>query len=459
MAGKHRKRPQIRSTVVKRGGRGLAAAALSATGLSTAVVTGTTAAFAPNVQLMALVSAASSTAQFFAPSTYYSTDWTDVYGEQQVVPFLLGPQGIADAIASHQDDEDETGVTAGGWGAGQAGTALGILATNDDPEDLDVGLVIFDNNTNRAGGGFWTTYYPFAPLLFTSADPTPTDLPGVTVLDVSYEYNINGNAAVDPLNLIALGNSLVAYVYDYGVQPSVLDITEEDGDVVLHQANGVDKTLEPGTHYVIKDGNIFAEYSADGTAENPNNSTVYVTVDSGDLPLTRPLRLLPGGDILADALDPTLTALVDAGYNDGKGTESDPAIPKDPTVTRPMQPGSSLSALGGAPKNTVQKGTNAGVQTASDDLSDPTNHVTKPLAEAGKLPLSSSLSNSALTTNNITATEAKKASPTADDTGAASSSERPRPLKKIVGDVRASLNKLAGGADENNSEESENNEE
>ena len=76
---------------------------------------------------------------------------------------------------------------------------------------------MLDNNTNRAGGGFWTTYYPFAPLLFTSAAPTPSDT-GIPVLDVGYDYNINGNAATYPINLFADVNSLVAYVFDYGGQ-------------------------------------------------------------------------------------------------------------------------------------------------------------------------------------------------------------------------------------------------
>ena len=49
---------------------------------------------------MALITPANSTSQFFAGTTYYGTDWTDppIYGPQQVVPFLSGPQGIADAI-------------------------------------------------------------------------------------------------------------------------------------------------------------------------------------------------------------------------------------------------------------------------------------------------------------------------------------------------------------------------
>ena len=56
-----------------------------------------------------------------------------------------------------------------GGGRARPGTALGILANNNDDDDLDnIGLVILDNNTNRAGGGFWTTYHQFAPLLLTS---------------------------------------------------------------------------------------------------------------------------------------------------------------------------------------------------------------------------------------------------------------------------------------------------
>ena len=103
MAGKHHKRSRVRSSVAQRGGTGgLAAAAVSATSLSTAFVTGTTPAVAPAVELMALVTPANSTSQFFAGTTYYGTNYEDQYGPQQVVPFFLGPQGIADAIKRRQ---------------------------------------------------------------------------------------------------------------------------------------------------------------------------------------------------------------------------------------------------------------------------------------------------------------------------------------------------------------------
>ena len=159
----------------------------------------------------------------------------------------------------------QTGVTGSGWGAGQAGTAVGQLSQSDLNS---IGLVILDNNTNRAGGGFWTTYYPFAPLLGTTADPTPTNLPGVIVLDVGYEYNINGDAPVDPFNPFALGNSLAAYAFGYG-QVSALNITQEQTEgvdsvkPVLHEADGGTVSLEPGTHYIVKDGNVVQDIPRD----------------------------------------------------------------------------------------------------------------------------------------------------------------------------------------------------
>lgn len=467
MAGRHRRHSHGRSTVAKRGGTGLAAAAISATGLSTAVVTGTTAAVAPNVQLMALVSAANSTSQFFAGSSYYGTDWTDEYGAQQVVPFFRGPQGIANVINAVQDEDFGTGVTASGWGAGQTGTALGILAANDDTPALrSLGLVILDNNSNRAGGGFWTTYSAFAPLLFTSADPTPSDITvdgqPLRVLDVAYEYNINSDAPVDPLNPFAIGNSLAAYAFGYGEESRALDITQptNGGPVFLNDidtdGDGVKDdtiTLEPGRHYIVKDGVVI---NGNGQGEAVPGTTTYVTVATENLPLTRPLRLIPGGDILADALDPALTDLVNAGYNDGKGTTANPAIPQDPTVPRPMKPFSSLSALGADDvQDSVREGATAGATAASQDFADPGNFITKPDSEFRKLPLISSLPNSAVST--VTLTTQNKVSTEAAKSGTASKPQRPRPLKDIADNIRSTLKKLAG-ADRDN-EPSENTDE
>lgn len=406
VAAKHRK-PSRASGVIARviGPGGLAATAVGATSISTALMTGTTTAVAPSVDLVALVTPANSTSQIFAGTTYYRTDWTDVYGDQVVVPFFLGPQGIENAIIAHRDDPEETGVVASGWGAGQTGTALGRMTPS---EKSNVAFVILDNNSNRAGGGFWTTYAPFAPLLATSAEPTPSDL-GVPALDVAYEYNINSSAPVDPLNPFAVGNSLVAYVYGYGAQSRAVI----PDDIIAEAQN------PSGPHYAYvldSEGNVLNK------KELPDSTTTYVTIQSENLPLTRPLRLLPGGDIVADAIDPTVTQLVNAGYNDGKGLPDHPAIPEDPTVTRPMQPGSSLTALGGVPES-VPAGLNRGARTAVENVSNPTNLVGKPLDEAGKLPVISSLSPSTSTNESTLRDDSRSTNESALTTSSRSTNE------------------------------------
>ena len=153
----------------------------------------------------------------FASSTFFGVDYAQPpYGAQQIVPFFLGPQGIVNAIRRNAGEDNV--VLSSGWGAGQTGTALALL--EEHPALDDVKLVILDNNTNRAGGGFWTTYWIFAPLLLTSAAPTPSDL-DIPVLDVGYDYNINGNAATYPINLFADANGLVAYLFSYAGQSNV----------------------------------------------------------------------------------------------------------------------------------------------------------------------------------------------------------------------------------------------
>ncbi len=263
-----------------------------------------------DVDLAALITPSNSTAQIFAGSTYYGVDWPDQgYGSQQVVPFFLGPKGIVDAVDDSADDSRGVVVLSSGWGAGQTGTALAMMQRADDPALDNIELVILDNNSNRAGGGFWTTYDVFAPLLGTSSAPSPSDL-GVPVLDVSYEYNINSNASTYPLNLLSDLNSLVAYVYDYGGQATA----------------PVPAGLEPGKHYVLdRAGNVVATHDLPA-----GTTTTYVTFESDGLPLLRPLRAVPVlGDLVADALEPVSTVLVNAGYKDNS------PIPTDPTVTRP----------------------------------------------------------------------------------------------------------------------------
>jgi hypothetical protein len=262
----------------------------------------------------ALVTPANSTSQIFAGTTYYGVDYSAKYGPQQVVPFLLGPQGIVAAIDRNASDPNIV-VLSSGWGAGQTGTAIGAMQAANDPAMKNLKLVLLDNNTNRAGGGFWTTYWMFAPLLLTSAAPTPSDTTA-PIVDTAYEYNINSDAPTYPINLFTDANSLVAYAYGYGAQAT---------------APMPDEALVPvapgATHYhyvVAPDGTVTEKTPVDG-------NITYVTFQSDGLPLVKPLRSVPViGNMVANVVEPPLTVLVDAGYKDNS------PIPSDPGVTQPV---------------------------------------------------------------------------------------------------------------------------
>jgi hypothetical protein len=383
------------------------------------LVTGTTTTVGPSVELTALVTPSNSTSQFFAGTTYYGHDYTTTDGPQQVVPFLLGPQGIVNAIDQNAGDPDGIVVLSSGWGAGQTGTALAMMEARPGGPPNNIKLVILDNNSNFPAGGFWTTYYPFAPLLFTSAEPSPKDVT-VPVIETAYEYNVNSNAVTYPINLISDVNSLVAYAYGYG------------GEARAPMPSEAFEATPDGAHFhyvVAPNGDAVPVYELN--PETDGNVT-YVTFKSDGLPLLRPVRLLPGGDILADTLEPVLTEIVNAGYKDNE------PIQANPTLTRPMGllPASEtmtmLSRLPGA----VETGVHNGLATAQADLSSPANFVTKPLAEVGKLPGISSPNSastaSTLKTNTVTTNGTNKSSSAPDKTSVAAPPDHPKPLKRIA---------------------------
>jgi hypothetical protein len=267
------------------------------------------------------------------------------------VPFFYGPAGIVAAIDANSNDPKGVAVLSSGWGAGQTSTALAMMQANHDPAMNNLKIVVLDNNTNRAGGGFWTTYWMFAPLLLTSAQPTPTDTT-VPVVDTAYEYNINSDAPTYPINVLSDVNSLVAYAYDYGAQSTA------------PMPNEALAPVAPGDqhyHYVVAPDGTYTK-----TPLPKGVNITYVTFQSDGLPLVRPVRSIPVvGNVVADAVEPTLTTLVNAGYQDNK------PIPDNPSQTRPVglvpPPTQTMAAAAQLPTD-VQ----TGVKAASQDIS-PTN--------------------------------------------------------------------------------------
>jgi hypothetical protein len=275
----------------------------------------------------------------------------------------------------------------------------------------NIKLVILDNDTNRAGGGFWTTYWMFAPLLLTSSAPTPSNT-SVPVVDTAYEYNVNSDAPTYPINLLADVNSLVAYGYDYGAQ----------GTAPMPAA--ALQPVAPGAqhyHYVV---------APDGTVVNKvavNGNITYVTFATNGLPLLAPLRMIPGGNVVADAVEPTLTVLVNWGYQDNS------PIPQDPGVTRPVglvpppaQDAAAVAQLPGA----VQQG----VQTAQKQVPVPAGLVTTPPAAAKP---------AALPAQTVNMTTGNKASP-APSVTTTSSSGGVNPAAQVGGGFSSALAGVVG---------------
>jgi hypothetical protein len=432
MSGKHRKPSRRRPAVLRRGIPGLTAAAVSATSLSTALMTSATATVASSpVQLMALITPANSTAQIFASSSYYGVDWTKQYGQPQVVPFFLGPQGIVNAVDKNGGDKNGIVVLSSGWGAGQTSTALAIMQANNDPAMNNLKLVVLDNNTNRAGGGFWTTYWMLAPLLLTSSAPTPSNT-SVPVVDTAYEYNINSDAPTYPINLLADANSLVAYAYGYGGQSTA----PMPPEALVPVAPGAQHY-----HYVVApDGTVVQKVPVKG-------NITYVTFQSGGLPLVRPLRMVPGGNVVADAVEPTLTVLVNWGY------QGNSPIPTDPGVTRPvglLPPASQTTGAANQLPGAVQQG----VQAAGKDLSSPSTLVTNPLNSVNSpvtlppsvLPVQP---NPAKSASAVKMAGGNRVFP-GWSTASTSSSGGANPVQQVAGGVRSTLGGLAssltGGA-------------
>jgi len=189
-------------------------------------------------------------------------------------------------------------------------------------------------------------------------------------------------------------------------------------------------------HYVLKpDGTVVSQTELKGS------TTTYVTFESDGLSLTRPLRLIPGGDILADALDPTLTELVNAGYQDGE------PIPADPRVPRPMTPVLiSLGNLDAVPGTLAdlfgcRRKDGARRCVESGDLRD------QPLGEVGKLPVLGSLAlpNSTLTTNKLSTTGGTFSPPVRRSPASTASPGGANPVKAFTDRINDAVNKVTGG--------------
>ncbi|OLO99498.1 hypothetical protein BVU76_25295 [Mycolicibacterium porcinum] len=259
------------------------------------------------VQLSALIIGASSTNPGGdGVADFYGGLYRQGQDEPVVANFFTGPFGIHRAIRDNRDDDDNV-VLSSGWGAANASLLLTYGKLTHDPVATQPTLYILDNNVASPNGGFGTRL-PFFALIGVDPIPTPTD-PGVPVVNVVYEYDINSNIPAYLWNAPAMANSLMAYL-DRRLNQDSLDFPID--------AQGNVRDCDASCQETLDTGGTVVRHTADGTVRiSKVDDTTYVGYESENLPLVSPLRAFgEPGNLLADAATPALRAVVDYGYPD-----------------------------------------------------------------------------------------------------------------------------------------------
>ncbi|WP_165612412.1 PE-PPE domain-containing protein [Mycolicibacterium porcinum] len=259
------------------------------------------------VQLSALIIGASSTNPGGdGVADFYGGLYRQGQDEPVVANFFTGPFGIYRAIQDRSGDDDNV-VLSSGWGAANASLLLTYGKLTHDPVVTQPTLYVLDNNVASPNGGFGTRLPLFA-LIGVNPIPTPTD-PGVPVVNVVYEYDINSNVPAYLWNAPAMANSLMAYL-DRRLNQDSLDFPID--------AEGNVRDCDATCHQTLDSGGTVVRQTADGTVRiSKVDDTTYVGYESENLPLVSPLRAFgEPGNLLADAATPALRAVVDYGYPD-----------------------------------------------------------------------------------------------------------------------------------------------
>ncbi|OMC32152.1 hypothetical protein A5740_13600 [Mycobacterium sp. GA-1841] len=287
------------------GRRAVPASLLGGTALVMTAALGVTQPVTP-VQLAALIIGASSTNPGGdGVADFYGGLYRQGHDEPVVANFFTGPFGVYRAIGDHRADDNV--VLSSGWGAANVSLLLSYGKLTHDSVVSQPRLYVLDNNVASPNGGFGTRL-PFFAAIGVNPIPTPTD-PGVPVVNVVYEYDINSNIPAYLWNAPAMANSLMAYL-DRRLNQDSLDFPID--------AEGNVRDCDTACQDELAAGGTILRPTADGTVRiSKVDDTTYVGYESADLPLVSPLRALgEPGNLLADAATPALRAVVDYGYPD-----------------------------------------------------------------------------------------------------------------------------------------------
>ncbi|KUI29068.1 PE-PPE domain-containing protein [Mycobacterium sp. IS-1496] len=286
--------------------------------------------------------------------------------DQITVNFFTGPFGVYDALRARTDEDNI--VMSSGWGAANVSLLLTYLdATGGDDDVATNAVYVLDNSVARPNGGFGTRYPVFA-VIGVNPLPTPTS-PGAQVVDVGYEYDINGNTPAYVLNPFAMANSLATYFDNRLNQNDVdlpvtadgeLDLTDAECDSICRASieGGEDTTvvLDSGETVVVKQV----------------GQTTYISYRRDGLPLLQPLRTYGGeaGKRFADAIEDPLIDIVNFGYP-GNDPLADPDVYRPAALLpTPRETATFLRNLAD-PDNNRRQTVTATVEPETEELSAP----------------------------------------------------------------------------------------
>lgn len=167
------------------------------------------------------------------------------------------------------------------FGYSQSGTIATMMKSDliAHPPASTVSFV-FESNPNRPNGGilerFVGVHIPILGVTFSGAtvtnSPQPTPL---TTVDIVHQYDPVADFPTNPLNAVALINSLLGFAYEH---------PEEGAGTPVLQGRYQDST--------------------------------YYLIPTPTLPLIKPITVVPYlGPLLATVIDPPLRVLVETGYN------------------------------------------------------------------------------------------------------------------------------------------------
>ncbi len=219
--------------------------------------------------------------------------------------FLTGPFGIWRALASRPGEPTPVLNSAPGADPLDAGPLITYMQNTPADSNTFANPTWVWNNVPDPDGGL-ATRAPTPNFVGVNPFPAPRVDDGPVV--VSYEYDLIGNAPKYIFNPVSGLNSLMA-TFERRLTLAELEPPVDDQGRPIN-ANGEVISCDPGCVYTVT--------LADGTVTRVEklNGAIYVGYRSDQLPLVQPLRQYGGapGDVVADAIEPALKAIVDWGY-------------------------------------------------------------------------------------------------------------------------------------------------